>query len=620
MVAVNIKYLLALIIVSAIVYYGIYQIQLAKLQAQVIRLESLTRVQKQSVVSPAKPNLSDNLVVLYNRVPKTGSTSFVGIAYDLCKKGQYHVLHVNVTGNSHVLSLTNQIKFVTNVTEWGSMKPALYHGHFAYIDFSKFGVFKPLYINVIRKPLDRFISYYYFLRYGDNFRPYLVRRKAGNTMTFDECVQQKLPECDPNAMWLQVPFFCGHASNCWKPGNKWALTEAKKNLVNNYFLVGVTEELEDFIAVLETSLPRIFKGALEHYTGSNKSHLRQTVQKNSPSVETVNKFKSNSVWQMENEFYEFALDNFHFIKKQTLKNQQQHGREHPKMAHKDLPQALLLLSEMNVSAQHVASLVDNMIQKVRNGELSTDQGLSFLEVKYNMLLSYLINLTYVVLRKCSGEPIEGHPCIDRLIEIRTVMEKMRPIDHKLKYQIDKLVKNAVTGTSSDDPSTFKANPLNLATQEGYENSDSESSDESENGKTEKTKTGIYVPPKLSAVHYTETDSAQKKAKRLQEKNRKMMSSSIMHDIMDEYLDTPTEVSHEGSMNRAAISKEQKEREEYEEEYFTRLPLSKAEAKKSHSTIGTLGDELTNFSAGGSRKRKQKAYKSKGKNVKRKRFH
>ncbi|KAH1024851.1 hypothetical protein HUJ05_004280 [Dendroctonus ponderosae] len=313
--------------------------------------------------------------------------------------------------------------------------------------------------------------------------------------------------------------------------------------------VGVTEELEDFIAVLETSLPRIFKGALEHYTGSNKSHLRQTVQKNSPSVET--------------------------------------GREHPKMAHKDLPQALLLLSEMNVSAQHVASLVDNMIQKVRNGELSTDQGLSFLEVKYNMLLSYLINLTYVVLRKCSGEPIEGHPCIDRLIEIRTVLEKMRPIDHKLKYQIDKLVKNAVTGTSSDDPSTFKANPLNLATQEGYENSDSESSDESENGKTEKTKTGIYVPPKLSAVHYTETDSAQKKAKRLQEKNRKMMSSSIMHDIMDEYLDTPTEVSHEGSMNRAAISKEQKEREEYEEEYFTRLPLSKAEAKKSHSTIVTI---------------------------------
>lgn len=122
----------------------------------------------------------------------------------------------------------------------------------------------------------------------------------------------------------------------------------------------------------------------------------------------------------------------------------------------------------------------------------------------------------------------------------------------------------------------------------------------------------------SNLFVAESDSAQKKAKRMQEKNKKMMSSSIMHDIMDEYLETPTEVSHEGSMNRAAISKEQRQREEYEEEYFTRLPVSKAEAKKGHSTIGTLGDELTNFSASGSRKRKQS--KSKGKSFKRKRFH
>ncbi|XP_066251409.1 heparin sulfate O-sulfotransferase [Euwallacea similis] len=317
------KVFLILIFVSAI--FTIFQLQIIRLQERIQSLEGLAKKPNKALLnSPsAATNISENIVVLYNRVPKTGSTSFVGVAYDLCKKSQYHVLHVNVTGNGHVLSLNNQIKFVSNVTEWDAIKPALYHGHFAYIDFNKFGAPKPLYINILRRPLDRFISYYYFLRYGDNFRPHLIRKKAGNTMTFDECVEKGLPECDPSAMWLQVPFFCGHAANCWKPGNKWALTEAKKNLVNNYFLVGVTEELDDFISVLEVSLPRMFKGALDHFVQSNKSHLRQTVQKDLPSGETVNKFKQNQVWQMENEFYEFALDNFHFTRRQTLKNRLQ---------------------------------------------------------------------------------------------------------------------------------------------------------------------------------------------------------------------------------------------------------------------------------------------------------
>lgn len=56
----------------------------------------------------------------------------------------------------------------------------------------------------------------------------------------------------------------------------------------------------------------------------------------------------------------------------------------------------------------------------------------------------------------AGKSIERDPSIDRLIEIRTVLEKIRPIDYKLRYQIDKLVKTAITGvTNSKDPINFK---------------------------------------------------------------------------------------------------------------------------------------------------------------------
>lgn len=141
--------------------------------------------------------------------------------------------------------------------------------------------------------------------------------------TFDECVEKNIDDCDPNHMWLQIPFLCGHAANCWKPGNKWALNEAKRNLVNNYLLVGVTDEIGDFISILELTLPRLFKGATDHYKTSNKSHLRQTIQKDVPSEKTIRKIQNSSVWQMENELYEFALEHFHFIKKHTLKDRLQ---------------------------------------------------------------------------------------------------------------------------------------------------------------------------------------------------------------------------------------------------------------------------------------------------------
>lgn len=52
---------------------------------------------------------------------------------------------------------------------------------------------------------------------------------------------------------------------------------------------------------------------------SSKSHLRQTTSKIEPKPDTVAEIKKTEVWKLENEFYEFALQQFHFMLKSQNK-------------------------------------------------------------------------------------------------------------------------------------------------------------------------------------------------------------------------------------------------------------------------------------------------------------
>jgi len=252
-------------------------------------------------------------VILYNRIPKTGSTTLTNaIAYDLCAENGFHVAHLNLTKNRFAMNLVDQATLVRNISAWTEMMPAFYHGHVAFVDFTKFGHPNPIYINMIREPFERHVSHYYFLRYGDDYRVGLKRSRAGNNETFDECIDRNGKDCDPKQMWLQVPFFCGALNFCSQPGNAKALETAKWNLQNHYLLVGLTERMEDAIVLLEHLLPDYFGGALQHFKSlnANRAHLRHTTMKIAPSPSTVHKVKASQVYQMEREFYDFAVAEF----------------------------------------------------------------------------------------------------------------------------------------------------------------------------------------------------------------------------------------------------------------------------------------------------------------------
>lgn len=257
----------------------------------------------------------NNLLILYNRIPKTGSTSFMSVLYDLHVQNRINLAFVNVSSQSHRFTFLDQYKFAKNISFWNARKPAIYHGHFPFLDFTQFNLPQPMYINIIRKPLDRLVSHYYFLRYGDTFRPKKIRVHQGDKRTFDECVQQKGSACDSKKLWIQIPYFCGSDADCWKPGNKRALQKAKANVMNHYFLVGVTEEIEKFVELMERSVPRFFRSTLALFTKDGGVLIRKTKTKKPLKESTIKYFENTKVWQMENEFYNFVQNRFQNVYK-----------------------------------------------------------------------------------------------------------------------------------------------------------------------------------------------------------------------------------------------------------------------------------------------------------------
>lgn len=56
---------------------------------------------------------------------------------------------------------------------------------------------------------------------------------------------------------------------CRIPGSEWALQQAKRNVLEKYTLVGITEQMTEFLQMLELIIPgRMFQNASEHFKHS----------------------------------------------------------------------------------------------------------------------------------------------------------------------------------------------------------------------------------------------------------------------------------------------------------------------------------------------------------------
>ncbi|XP_064398317.1 neuroguidin-like [Halichondria panicea] len=246
-----------------------------------------------------------------------------------------------------------------------------------------------------------------------------------------------------------------------------------------------------------------------------------------------------------------------------------------KMLAQDLPKGHQLLSEITDRVKAVREHVAKIRAHALTGGHKPEAGISLLELKFQLLLSYLVNIVQVVMMKLNGQSINCTPPLHRIVEIRTVLEKIRPLDQKLKYQMEKLVRTATTGmASASDPLRFKPNPSNLVSKVD----ESESSDEERPTSNPK----LYMPPKVVSTPYDENPGRREK------KNRNQ--TALIEELKEEVLDMPSEVKTSmvvgGLQKRRELARE-KDLERFEENNMMRL----SRKRKSHDTGRSNRQEL-----------------------------
>ncbi|KAJ0409468.1 hypothetical protein P43SY_002358 [Pythium insidiosum] len=210
-------------------------------------------------------------------------------------------------------------------------------------------------------------------------------------------------------------------------------------------------------------------------------------------------------------------------------------------------------------------------------ELSTESGMGYLQVKNHALLTYTkLELFFALLKIESPDSVQDHPVFKELVRYRTLLERIRPLDRKMKYQVDKMLKVALSGGQDLDESLHYApKPDQLVGDDGQPMDDDEDGDQP-TGDRSAGKDGVYRAPRLAAVHYEEEErEAAKKAKREERNRKRLQKSAILSELREEFSERPSEVFATGSSAiDKEIAKEEAEKKEYEESRFVRLVTSR----------------------------------------------
>lgn len=309
---------------------------------------------------------------------------------------------------------------------------------------------------------------------------------------------------------------------------------------------------------------------------------------------------------------------------------------------KDAPELIGLVEEMKEKMNEVKQFITPILDAYRNKTLphaaneAERAGLSYLEVKHQLLLAYITNVSFYLLLRAEGKSVKDHPVISQLVHIKALLDRMRPLDSRMSHQINRLLKSAqmtlaakpATGVNNEESdmddvdysdvknhpkiqaikvakqlsegqntslTASRPNPLGLLVHgdkklaveaKAKKGMDEDLEDEFLESDSEGDDDGVYKAIRRTAVPF-DVDGARSKAEKALERSKKRLAkSALLRDLKQTFSDAPEQADVDGVGGGAfernakdeALDRISKERAAHEEETFTRLNMSKEERK------------------------------------------
>lgn len=210
-----------------------------------------------------------------------------------------------------------------------------------------------------------------------------------------------------------------------------------------------------------------------------------------------------------------------------------------------------------------------------NDETFGEEGISLLQAKSATLMRYNRNLVRLAQARVKGKTIES--IAEKLVQDWVALEKIRPLERKLRHQIDKLLKTASRkgSTNAGDADRHRPDPSALVFDSDADGSAGEEDD------------GVYRPPRIAEVIY-DAGGEKKAARERKERERaqaRAMRSEGVREMLAEVKGLPEEIRDDemgGTQKNAAVQRllrEDEKRRKYEEENFTRLNVTRKDKKR-----------------------------------------